>query len=245
MLYANSPIPLYKQLYRFFREAIDEGELPVGKQLPSERHIAAENGISRITARKALAILRQEGYICTFHGKGAFVAQSVSHAYYHTEVRGFSEVIRTMGMAPSSKMLSCGVVPVSGEIAKGLDVREFDQAIQIRRLRLANGVPLALESSYLTYPLCAPVLKANLEKGSLYQTLQETVGIALDHADQSLQAVLTSDGEIQLLRLVPPTAVVQLRRRTYDTHGQVVEYVKSIYQGDVEDLKVFAGFNER
>ncbi len=242
MLYANSPIPLYKQLYRQFRQAIDEGELPVGEKLPSERKVAADYGISRITARKAYDILRQEGYVRAFQGKGAFVAQSLTHAYNHTPVRGFSEVILTMGMTPSSKVLSCDVVPVNSEIAHHLNVGNLDQAIKIRRLRLANGVPMALESTYLSYPLCAPILKVNLEKSSLYRTLREVAGIRLDHADQSLQCILTSDRDIQLLSLVPPSAVVKLKRRTYDVGGHIVEYVESIYQGEVESLKAFAGF---
>jgi GntR family transcriptional regulator len=243
MLYANTAVPLYRQLYRNFRKAIDNGTLAVGERLPSERQIAAEHGISRITARKAMAILRQEGYVCSFQGKGAFVSQSVSHTFAHTAVRGFSEIILNMGMTPSSRMLSCDVVSVTGEIADHLHVRNHDQAIKIRRLRLANGIPMALESAYLSYPLCAPILHVNLEKSSLYRILQEIVGIALDHADQSLRTVLTADGDIRLLRLEPPSPVVHLKRRTYDVSGRIIEYVESIYQGEIDQLKVFAGFN--
>jgi DNA-binding GntR family transcriptional regulator len=77
MLYANNTIPLYRQLYRHFRKAIATGELRVGEKLPSERQLAADYGISRITARKAMDILKQEGYICAFQGRGAFVAHTV------------------------------------------------------------------------------------------------------------------------------------------------------------------------
>ncbi|MGC9522615.1 MAG: GntR family transcriptional regulator [Anaerolineae bacterium] len=74
MLYANSPIPLYRQLYYQLREAIEDGELEVGNRLPSERQLAAEYGISRLTARKAVTLLRKEGYVRAHQGRGSFVA---------------------------------------------------------------------------------------------------------------------------------------------------------------------------
>ena len=73
MLRANSPIPLYVQLYNQLRNAIDEGSFQTGKQIPSERRLAAEYGISRLTARKALSRLREEGYVSAHQGKGSFV----------------------------------------------------------------------------------------------------------------------------------------------------------------------------
>jgi GntR family transcriptional regulator len=243
MLYANSPVPLYRQLYRYYRKAIDEGDLPVGEKLPSERQIAAEYGISRITARKALEILRQEGYVCAFQGKGAFVTHSTPQLTYRAPVRSFSEAVLAMGMRPSSKMLTCDIVPVDGKIAQQLEVTDDDRAIKIQRLRLANGVPIVLDTAYLSYPLCEPILQANLEKSSLHRTLQETLGITLDHANESLQWVLMHDGDVQLLRLVPPTTVIQLKRQTYDAGGQLVEYVESIYRGDGDAPKIYAAFD--
>ena len=74
MLRANSSIPLYMQLYRQIRSEIEQGSLGFGGQLPSERQLAADYGISRITARKALSMLREEGIISARRGRGSFVA---------------------------------------------------------------------------------------------------------------------------------------------------------------------------
>lgn len=89
MLYANSPTPLYRQLYRQFLVAIDTGKLPAGRKLPSERRIAAEYGISRITARKALSLLIEEGYVVAHQGKGTFVSQTAPCRGSHTTGTGF------------------------------------------------------------------------------------------------------------------------------------------------------------
>ncbi len=74
MLRANSQTPLYMQLYRQLRAEIEAGSLQMGRQLPSERELAASYGISRPTARKALALLKQDGIISAHHGRGSFVA---------------------------------------------------------------------------------------------------------------------------------------------------------------------------
>ena len=81
MLQANSPVPLYRQLYHHLRQAIEKGEFEVGRQLPSERKLAADHGISRLTARRAFDILRQEGYVRAYQGKGCFVTHSTSRRY--------------------------------------------------------------------------------------------------------------------------------------------------------------------
>jgi DNA-binding GntR family transcriptional regulator len=73
MLQANSPVPLYEQLYEKLRADVEEGRLAVGRQLPSERQLAADYGISRMTIRRALDRLEQEGLVRVFHGRGSFV----------------------------------------------------------------------------------------------------------------------------------------------------------------------------
>ncbi len=238
MLYANSPVPLYRQLYYQLREAIEEGELEVGNQLPSERQLAAECGISRLTARRAVTMLRQEGYVRAYQGRGSFVAHSASRVCDHTTLRGFTEVMLRQGMTPSSKLMSSGVVPVSSEVARHLEVSEYDKVIRVRRLRLANDLPMALHTAYLRYPLCEPILEADLEKRSLYRVLQEDLGIRLAFANQTVQRVLGKTRELSVLNLKGPAAVMQLKRKTYDATGQVIEYLEAIHRTDGKDIQL-------
>jgi hypothetical protein len=72
-LQAESAMPLYQQLYTHLQQSIEQGTLEVGAQLPSERRIATECGISRLTARKAFQLLAQQGYVVTHQGKGSYV----------------------------------------------------------------------------------------------------------------------------------------------------------------------------
>jgi GntR family transcriptional regulator len=240
MLQANSSVPLYKQLYHQLREAIEDGEFQVGHRLPSERQLAAEFGISRLTARKALGLLRQDGYVRAYQGKGSFVARSRPEEYRQPKLLGFTEKMLRQGLKPTSRLVNLGLVPASGFIARRLEIQDHDKVIKIKRLRLANDIPIALDTAYLPYPLCKGVLHVDLERTSLYRALEEVVNLRLAYADQTVQAVLGHKDELELLDLQPPAAVLRLRRQTFDAQDRIVEYLEGIYHGDRYDLKLFA-----
>ncbi|MGC9348538.1 MAG: GntR family transcriptional regulator [Anaerolineae bacterium] len=242
MLQANSSVPLYRQLYQELREAIEEGEFKVGHQLPSERQLAAEYGISRLTVRKGLGLLRQDGYVRAYQGKGSFVARSQPQTYRRTGLLGFTERMLQQGMRPSSRLVNFGVVQASGEVARRLRLRDHEQVIKAQRLRLANDIPVALHTAYLPYPLCQALLRVDLERTSLYRALEEVVNLRLSHADQTVQAVLGHRSELALLDLEPPAAVMRLRRLTYDEQGRIVEYLEGVYHCDRCDMVSSSSF---
>ena len=236
MLQANSPVPLYRQLYHHLRQAIEDGEFEVGQKLPSERNLAADYGISRLTARRAFEILKQEGYVRAYQGKGCFVAHSASRIYDGTPVEGFNAATIRRGMTPTSRVLSCSVVPANGEVASHLHIEKSEKTVRIRRLRLSNDIPVALDTAYLPYPLCEPLLDIDLEKQSLYSSLEMQLHIRLAYANQTIRATLAKDNDLPLLGLTAPAPVLQLHRETYDSQGQVIEYLDAVYRNDQYDL---------
>lgn len=240
MLYANSPVPLYKQLYHQLRQAIEEGEFEVGRKLRSERQLAADHGISRLTARRAFSILRQEGYVRAYQGKGCYVAHSASHIYDGAAVEGFNAATIRRGMMPTSRVLSCSVAPANSEVAGHLHIEHREKTVRIRRLRLCNDIPVAVDTAYLRYPLCAALLEIDLEKQSLYRSLEMQLKIRLAYAKQTFREILGKDNDLSLLGLRAPAAVLQLQRETYDSHGQVVEFVDAVYRRDKYNPHLFA-----
>jgi len=236
MLQANSPVPLYKQLYYQLRQAIEEGEFEVGRKLRSERQLAADYGISRLTARRAFDILRQEGYVRAYQGKGCYVAHSTSHIYDGAAVEGFNAATIRRGMTPTSRVLSCSVVPANSEVAGHMHIERHKTTVRIRRLRLCNDIPVALDTAYLPYPLCEPLLDIDLEKQSLYRSLEMQLHIRLAYAKQTIRFTLGKDTDLSLLGLRAPAAVLQLQRETYDSQGQVIEFLDAVYRRDKYDL---------
>ena len=236
MLQANSPVPLYRQLYHHLRQAIEDGEFEVGQKLSSERKIAADHGISRLTARRAFDILKQEGYVRAYQGKGCFVAHSASHIYDGPAVEGFNAATIRRGMTPTSRILSCSVVPANSEVASHLQIEKCEKTVRIRRLRLCNDIPAALDTAYLPYPMCKSLLDIDLEKQSLYRSLEMQLHIRLAHAKQTIRPTLGKDNDLALLGLRAPATVLQLHRETYDSQGQVIEFVDAVYRNDQYDL---------
>ena len=236
MLYANSPEPLYKQLYHKLRDAIEDGAYEVGHKLPSERKLAARHGISRLTARKAISLLRQEGYVTAYQGRGSFVAKSQPNEIQPVPLKSFSEMMREQGKTPSSKILKLGVITVAEGVAAKLHVNPDDRAIVIRRLRLGDGQPVAVDTTYLRYTLCVGILSMDVRNHSLYQILEEQLNIHLNHARQTIEAILGSQQTLNLLDLDMPAAVMHLQRQTLDDRGRVVAFSRILYRGDRYNL---------
>ncbi len=232
MLYANSPEPLYKQLYHQLRDAIEDGAYEVGHKLPSERRLAAEYGISRLTARKAVSLLRQEGYVTAYQGKGSFVAKSQPNEFHPALLKGFTEVMREQGKSPASKMLELDVIAADEKVAAKLHLEPGDRVILVRRLRLGDGQPIAIDTAYLPYDRCATLLHLDLAGRSLYRILEDSLDIRLHHAQQTIEAVLGSKQILRFLDLKMPAAVMHMERQTFDDQGRVVEYSSVMYRGD-------------
>ena len=170
---------------------------------------------------------------------GCFVARSTSRIIDGTAIEGFSAATIRRGMTPTSRVLSCSVVPASNEVASRLRIEKRGKTVRIRRLRLSNGTPVALDTAYLPYPLCERLLDIDLERQSLYRALETQLHIQLAYANQTIQAALGKDHDLPLLGLRAPAAVLQLQRETYDSRGQVIEFLDAVYRGDKGDLRLF------
>src|ERR1700720_4579127 len=141
-------IPLYYQIQRALMEKIHSGELSTGDPLASEEELARIYQVNRMTARQALHGLKTSGFAVSQKGRGTFVTRpKLEKNIMH--LRGFTEDMRDLGMVPSSKLLEQTVVKASTELADNLKVEAGGQVLLLRRLRLADQIPMALEESYI------------------------------------------------------------------------------------------------
>jgi GntR family transcriptional regulator len=211
--------------------------MEVGDQLPSERQISAEHGISRLTTRKALELLQNDGYVEAYQGIGSFVARSKPVEECRHVFVSFDERVRRLGMEPATRVVSCGIDTVSGDLAQRLGVREYSRFIKVRRLRYADDTAIALHTAYLPYAPCAPILDVDLENHALYHALEDDLNIQLAYADQTLRLVLGQPNDLALLGLEPPTVMLEHTQRTFDDLGRMVLYLKGLYRNDDYDLR--------
>ena len=227
----EAPDPLYLQLKDSLVAEIASGRYRSNQRLPSERELSTRFKVSRMTVRQALLELARDGTIYTRVGKGTFVADHKIDQQLRA-LTGFSQDVRARGGKPASRVLEARVVPAMPDVAAALRVAPEAEVILLSRLRLSDGIPLAVETAYLPFARFPKLLHHNFARESLYDVLETEYKLTLTQAEQSIEAALASAREIELLRLTPPAAVLRMQRLTLTADSVPVEYVHSVYRGD-------------
>ena len=225
------PIPLYFQLAEHLREQIELGQLNPGDQLPSERELGEQSGISRMTARQAITYLVRQGRLLVRPGIGTFVAEpKLTHDTLH--LLGFTEEMLRSGQAPTSQVLEQLSVMPPQRVAADLNLQPGQAAVKIVRLRLSQDTPLLLETVFVPARLAPGLDSEDLSQASLYALLEQKFGLALDHAQQTLEVTTASDDEALLFGVLPGTSMLLLEGVTYTADEQPVEAFKALYLGE-------------
>src|SRR3954471_20979468 len=137
--------PVYLQIAAAVRDLLRTGRVPAGSALPPEHVLAKRFGVSRMTMRQANDVLEREGLIERQRGRGTFAVQN-RLVKQEQETRSFSEEIRRRGGVPSSRLMSFRTIQATPEVAALFGIESNAPTYQIDRVRLADGVPMALES---------------------------------------------------------------------------------------------------
>jgi len=231
MLDKNSGTPLHAQLADLLRTEIHNGELSPSTQLPSERELCGQHGVSRITVRKALGELQHEGLIYTTVGKGTYVADP--HLDEELQpLSSFTQDIERRGMTASSKLLEAVVINADDTLAARLEIPKGAEVVRLHRLRLADDLPIAIQLTHLPHHLCPNLVEHDLSAGSLFSILRTAYGLRLVRADTTIGAALARPGEARLLQISMPAAVLISEQTTYLETGAVIELTRSIFRAD-------------
>jgi GntR family transcriptional regulator len=224
-------VPLYYQIQRALMEKIHSGELATGDPLASEEELARVYQVSRMTARQALHGLKTSGFAVSQKGRGTFVTRpKLEKNIMH--LKGFTEEMKHLGMVPSSKLLEQTVVKATSELAEQLRVDPDDLVMRLRRLRLADGIPMALEQSHIPLRLFPGLEKINFAKQSLYFVLRETYAVKVAWADEVIEALPATREESALLTIPNKASVLSISRVIMTTEETPIEVACSRYRGD-------------
>lgn len=228
------PLPLYLQLARHLRGLITQGKLDEMEALPGERELAETFQVSRVTVRKALRTLTQEGLLSQRQGAGSFINRGPHVEQRLSALTSFTEDMASRGMRPESTWLSRAVAASTPEEALALDLRPGEEVARLHRLRLADRAPLAIELSviplrYLPDPTAI--------EGSLYQHLRG-LGHAPHRALQRLSAIRLPLELAKHLAVPVDAPALYIERRTFLESGAPLEFARSHYRGDAYDFVV-------
>jgi GntR family transcriptional regulator len=229
-LAATSNLPLYQQLQRALREAIDQGVFGPAEALPAERQLAAELDISRITVRKAIDGLVEEGLLVRRPGSGNFINTRVEKNF--AKLTSFSEDMRARGRTPRSVWLKRSEGLVTPEEALRLRLSPGAAVYRFNRIRYADEIPMCLEYATVAAS-CLPSLDA--VDVSMYEAL-EAAGNRPVRALQRLSALLLNAEQARLLQSKEGDAGLCVERLGFLRDGRAVEFCRSYFRGDLYDF---------
>ncbi|HUP55800.1 MAG TPA: GntR family transcriptional regulator [Methylomirabilota bacterium] len=226
--------PHYRQIEQALRERIST--LLPGARLPSDAELCAEFGVSRMTARNAMQQLAEDGLITRTPGRGSFVAEPPAHRRAN-RLMTFTQEMRRAGRVPTSRVLDRVLGPASAAEADSLGIAEGEHVVYLRRLRLADGIPMALESTVLDGACGDVVMSSDLAKGSLHEALGRA-GIVLRRGNSTIGAAAATEDDARLLEVAVGDPLLVERRVIADAHGRRIEATESRYPADRYGLVV-------
>jgi len=223
----SKAIPVYYQIVKQLQDLITRKVLLPGDVIPSEREFCRELDISRATIRQAINTLVSDGVLYREKGIGTFVAKPKAKLnQLLSRMTNFTNYVLSQDMTPGSKLIERGITPAPPEVSKAMECELGEAVIKVRRLRLADDLPMVIESSYLNLMSCQAVLFADLEHNSLYDTLRTECGLNLSHCHETIELSFC-DMEASEHLLIPVGSPIFLLKRMTFTEAGVVEYVVS------------------
>jgi len=226
----QAPTHAYARLRQSIQQAIETGALEAGQNLPSERELANDLALSRVTVRKAIAGLVEDGMLVQRHGAGTYVAERIVKSF--SKLTGFTDDLRARGLKPRVEFLERSIGVVTPEEALALSLSPGARVVRLRRLRFAAEKPLALENTVVPHSILKDPKSVKL---SLYEFL-DRAGCRPTRALQRLRAVALDAAQARLLALPVGSPALSIERRAFLEDGRAVEFTQSLYRGDAYDF---------
>jgi GntR family transcriptional regulator len=201
-----------------------------GERLPPVTELAQQFGVSPSSVREALKQLEALGLVEMIHGRGVFVRSTKIH--WQAKFNSFSETVRQWGKVPGAVLLEGATLPAPVDVAAQLNLSLAAPVHYLRRLRTADGEPLAIESSYLPAERFPDLLRDYRDPRSLYQMLMLQYGVRLGAGLQTLEAIATSAEDAGLLGIAPAAPALLMATIAYDHANAPVEYGLSLFRAD-------------
>lgn len=222
-------LPLYQQIKSLLTRSLQSGEWKPGEVMPSEIELAARFKVSQGTVRKAIDEMATENLVVRRQGKGTFVA---THAEEKTQYR-FLRLVPDPGApgALSRRLIDCKRMRAPAEVARALELKSGEAAVQLRRLLLAGGEPVVFDDIWLPGNLFKGLTTEKISgyRGPMYGLFEAEFGVRMIRAEEKIRAVAADAEEAQWLARPVGAPLLSVERLSYTYHDKPVELRRGLY----------------
>lgn len=232
----------YIQIKNSIQEDILSHRYQVGEKIPSERELAAQYGVTRVTLQKAMNILEQEGFIERIHGKGMFVANVIEdHVFMLNNgtgdsILGFSREFGQQAKI-TSQLITHDLIVAPQAIAGQLEMQPTQRVHFIRRVRLIDDIPVLVEDSWINSEVIANIPATVLEQGSLYQYIEEVTGKKIKFYNSVIEGDLFNEELAALLSISAGMPMLKVSGVTKLEDGKAFNFSCSYNRADMFKIK--------
>ncbi len=226
-----SALPLYIQISESLLEQIESGILSPGDRLPSERDLSQMFGVNRMTLRKALSRLELQGLLNRRQGAGTYVSEPKIERQADLLV-SFSRGMTRRGYRPGAELLEFVREPARQSVAQALQIATGAEIYSFLRLRTLNREPVMLEKFWMPAQRFPDLERFDYTERFVYDILEEEYGLVITRARQSLEPVIATEYEAEMLQIQPGDPLMLERRLAFDQHDHPFEFGKDLYRGD-------------
>jgi len=229
-------------------DAIVERNLGTGDKLPPERELALQLGVSRTTLRRALAGMERVGVVARRVGRrgGTFIADPAEVAGTVKIERSIAgsvpELLENQGFRARTRVISAALIEATTTHADHLDVAPAELLVEIRRVRLADGVPISFETMYLPDRVFPSLIERPLS-GSLRRLVTEEYDVTIGKISESVEVVPASKSTAALLQIAGGDPLLAVTRISRDVDGRRVEYSIDYFRSDLTRLAIENGYD--
>lgn len=229
----DSDDPVYRRVARALAKRIEHGSWPPGTKIPSERELAEEFTISRMTARASVDVLVDHGLVQRRERIGAFVAPP-KLVYDVTTPAGLSDQLKEAGMIPGAAVWDSATIDaeeLSPSVRELLGLADGNSVHRVQRLRTAGDEPIALENSYFPAALFPDLLECDLT-ASIYELMRERFHRGPARSVQEVDVLPLGVDTAQILGASPDSPALVVERCSWDAEGIPIEFARDIYRSD-------------
>jgi GntR family transcriptional regulator len=244
----DKAMPLYEKLKRSLCDQIEMGLFEPGELIPSERTLCQQNGISRITVRRCLSELINEGLLYRKQGKGTFVARRKIRQGL-ARIVNFTRTVLELGMKPSTAILAVESIGASGEVAKELGLTAAASVVRLALLGKGDEEPLVLYESFFPLEIgmkMAEEARIREKEGapfSTYDLYGESSGVFPTTVSQTFEAVVATDPLSTILKVKRGFPLLLIQSVFTSRDERPLEFRKALYRGDRYKFHMIRDFN--